>query len=104
MVSELSGNTHRIYTANILIFNSEPQIRHEWVCKSEVTFGNIDLNIAKELAKDPEPYLHSGAYELTAMSGSFITAINGSFHVVQGLDIHGICQRMIEGGKKLGWI
>ena len=104
MVQELSDSTHRIYSANIVVFNASPVIREEWVCKAEVTFGKIDLEIIKEFAKDPEPYLHSGAYELSAMSGSFITSINGSFHVVQGLDMHGICQKLIEGSKKLGWI
>ena len=104
MVSELAGNTHTIYTANIVVFNAEPLIRYEWVEKGDVTFGKIDPEIIKEFAKTPEPYIHSGGYEISATSGSFITSINGSFHVVQGLDIHGICLRLIEGGKKLGWI
>ena len=62
MVSELSGNTHTIYTANIVVFNAEPLIRYEWVEKGDVTFGKIEPETIKEFAKDPEPYLHSGAY------------------------------------------
>ena len=60
-----------------------------------MTFGKIDPLIIKEFAKEPEPYLHSGAYEVCALSGSFITSINGSFHVVQGLDMHQICNKLI---------
>jgi predicted house-cleaning NTP pyrophosphatase (Maf/HAM1 superfamily) len=43
MIQGLSGQTHRIYTANIVVFNCEPNIKYEWVGKSEVTFGEIDL-------------------------------------------------------------
>ena len=51
MVQGLAGNTHRIYTANIVVFNAEPIIKYEWVSKAEVTFGNVDLSIIKEFAK-----------------------------------------------------
>jgi predicted house-cleaning NTP pyrophosphatase (Maf/HAM1 superfamily) len=105
MVTELADKVHRIYTANIVVFNSNgPLIRHEWVSKAEVTFGKIPPEVIKEFAKEKEPYIHSGGYEVGAISGSFITSINGSYHVVQGLDIHGICLRLIEGGRQLGWI
>ena len=104
MIQELAGNTHRIYTANILVFNSEPQIFYEWVSRAEVTFGPIDPHIIQEFAKTPEPYLHSGGYEVASISGSFISSINGSYHTVQGLDIHELCLKLIEGSKKLGWI
>jgi septum formation protein len=104
MVTGLADDTHRLYTANIVVFNTSPLIRHEWVSRAEVTFGKIDPEIIKEFAKEPEPYLHSGAYEVSAISGSFITSIEGSYHAVQGLDIHGICLKLIEGGRQLGWI
>lgn len=47
MIQELSGNTHRVYTANIVVFNSQPAIRYEWVSKGEVTFGHIDNDIIR---------------------------------------------------------
>lgn len=103
MVQELSGNTHRIYTANIIVFNAKPLIRYEWVTRAEVTFGKITPDILKEFAKEAEPYRHSGGYEVSAISGSFITRIEGNYHAVQGLDIHELCQKLIEGGKKLEW-
>lgn len=51
MVQGLSGNTHRVYTANILVLNADPIIKYEWVTRSEVTFGDIDIEIIKEFAK-----------------------------------------------------
>ena len=75
-----------MYTANIVVLNAKPLIREEWVSKAEVTFGKVSTDIIKEFAKLPEPYRHSGGYELSAISGSFITSLNGSFHAVQGLD------------------
>lgn len=47
MIQELSGNTHRVYTANIVVFNSEPVTRYEWVSKGEVTFGDISIDIIR---------------------------------------------------------
>jgi septum formation protein len=68
-----------------------------------VTFGKIPEEVIAEFAKHPEPYRHSGGYELTAMSGSFLKSINGSHSAVQGLDMYEICSKIIEGGKKLSW-
>lgn len=38
----------------------------------KVTFGDIPIESLKAFAKTDEPYIHSGGYELTAISGSFI--------------------------------
>jgi len=60
--------------------------------------------VIKVFAKQPEPYRHSGAYELSAMSGSFLKEIRGSHSAVQGLDMYQVCCRITEGAKKAGWI
>ena len=41
MVRGLSECTHRVYTANIVVFNASPPIRQEWVSRAEVTFGRV---------------------------------------------------------------
>jgi predicted house-cleaning NTP pyrophosphatase (Maf/HAM1 superfamily) len=69
-----------------------------------VTFGDIPLEVIKVFAKQPEPYKHSGGYELTALSGSFLQQIKGSHSAVQGLDMYQLCRRITEGAKKGGWI
>jgi septum formation protein len=106
MVKDLANSTHRVYTAHTIVFNSAkyPQgYRQEWVERAEVTFGDIPQNVLEFFAKEPEPYRHSGGYELTAMSGSFLKSINGSHSAVQGLDMHAVCVRIIDGGRHLGW-
>lgn len=106
MVTALAGNTHRIYTAHTVLFNGKKHgewVKEEWVTSAEVTFGEIPPEVIAEFAKQPEPYLHSGGYELTAMSGGFLKSINGSHSAVQGLDMHEICWSLIRGGKKLQW-
>jgi predicted house-cleaning NTP pyrophosphatase (Maf/HAM1 superfamily) len=60
--------------------------------------------VIEVFAKEPEPYRHSGAYELTAMSGSFLKEIKGSHSAVQGLDMHELCKRIIEGSRAAGWL
>ena len=72
MMGSLANKTHQAYTAHIVTFNTEPQIKYEWVTKADVTFGEIPIAALEEFAKTPEPYIHSGGYELTAISGSFI--------------------------------
>jgi septum formation protein len=97
MMGSLSNSTHRVYTAHAVVFNPDkyPQFRKEWVAKAEVTFGQIPPNVLQFFAKDTEPYKHSGGYELTAMSGSFLKAINGSHSAVQGLDMHEVCRAIV---------
>ena len=104
MMGGLSNKTHQAYTAHVVIFNVEPQIRYEWVTKADVTFGDIPTVALEAFAKTPEPYIHSGGYELTAISGSFIKEINGSHTAVQGLDMHQLCHNIIKGAKEAKWI
>lgn len=104
MAQGLANSEHRVYTAHILVFNTEPKIRYEWVERAEVTYGEVPLEVLKEFAKQPEPYRHSGGYELTALSGAFLKSINGSHTAVQGLDMYALCHRIIEGSRKAGWI
>lgn len=104
MMSSLSNKTHQTLTAHIIVFNTEPQIRYEWVTGADVTFGEIPLEVLQAYAKTPESYSHSGGYELTAVSGSFIKSINGSFTSVQGLDTHELGIKIIEGAKQAKWI
>ncbi len=73
------------------------------MAKAEVTFGEIPNNVLEFFAKEPEPYRHSGGYELTAMSGSFLKSINGSHSAVQGLDMHEVCRAIVEGGREQQW-
>ena len=70
----------------------------------QVTFGDIPIEAIEAYAKTEEPYIHSGGYELTREAGSFIKAISGSMTSIQGLDVYGVCHKIVEGSKKLGWI
>ena len=69
------------------------------MAKAEVTFGSIEESVLDHFSNEPEPYRHSGGYELTAMSGSFLKQINGSHSAVQGLDMYELCCRIVKGGK-----
>lgn len=104
MMSSLANKTHHVYTAHCLLFNTEPMITYEWVGTAAVTFGDVPLECFKEYSKLDEPYIHSGGYELTAVSGSFLKEINGSHTLVQGLDIYELCNKIIEGSRKAKWL
>ena len=70
----------------------------------QVTFGDIPIEAIEAYAKTEEPYIHSGGYELTGEAASFIKSISGSMTSIQGLDVYGVCHKIVEGSKKLGWI
>ena len=53
MGQTLSNEQHRVYTAHIVVFNTDPVIRYEWVARAEVTFGDVPLEVLKEFAKQP---------------------------------------------------
>ena len=103
-MSSLANQTHQAYTAHVLIFNTEPLIKYEWVTHADVTFGDVPLECFEAFSETEEPYIHSGGYELTAMSGSFIKSINGSFTTVQGLDMYELCKKIIDGVKQAHWL
>lgn len=104
MMSSLCNKTHSAYTAHIIVFNTKPLIRYEWVTKADVTFGDVPNICFEEFAKTDEPYIHSGGYELTAISGSFIKEVNGSHTAIQGLDMYEVCRHIIKGAKEAKWI
>lgn len=104
MMGGLANQTHQAYTAHIITFNTEPVIQFEWVAQADVTFGDVPIQCLEEFAKTPEPYIHSGGYELTAISGSFLKEIKGSHTAVQGLDMYQLCLNIIKGAKQAKWI
>lgn len=104
MMGKLANKTHQAYTAHSVTFNTQPLIQYEWVTRADVTFGDIPRECLEEFAKTPEPYIHSGGYELSAVSGSFIKEIKGSHSAVQGLDMHELCVQIIKGAKAAKWV
>jgi predicted house-cleaning NTP pyrophosphatase (Maf/HAM1 superfamily) len=70
----------------------------------QVSFGEIPIEAIEAYAKTEDPYIHSGGYELTGEAASFIKTLSGSMTAIQGLDVFGVCSKIVEGSKKLGWI
>jgi predicted house-cleaning NTP pyrophosphatase (Maf/HAM1 superfamily) len=64
MLSSLSNETHQCFSAHILTFNTDPEIKYEWVTKSDVTFGKIPLECLTSYSETSDPYIHSGGYDL----------------------------------------
>lgn len=62
MMSALANQTHQAYTAHVIVFNTEPQIKFEWVTKADVTFGDVPVECFEAFSETDEPYIHSGGY------------------------------------------
>lgn len=43
MMGSLANKTHQAYTAHTIVFNTEPQIKFEWVAKADVAFGDVPI-------------------------------------------------------------
>lgn len=55
----------------------------------------MPIEAIEAYARTGQPYIHSGGYELTGMAGSFIKQTSGSMTAIQGIDVYGVCQKII---------
>ena len=61
----------------------------------KVTFGDVPIEAIEAYARTGQPYIHSGGYELTGMAGSFIKGTSGSMTAIQGIDVYGVCLKIV---------
>ena len=86
MLRLLSGRTHRVMTAFVLI-DEESQIRANQIVTSSVTFKPLsDLQIHAYLATG-ESFDKAGAYAVQGLGASLVERIEGSYTNVVGLPI-----------------
>jgi septum formation protein len=86
MLRLLSGRTHRVITA-FLLLDEENQVRAKQMVSSSVTFKSLsDMQIHEYLATG-EPFDKAGAYAVQGLGASLVERIEGSYTNVVGLPI-----------------
>ncbi len=83
MLSQLSGQTHQVYTAVSL----RGQYHRQILSVTEVTFKNISEQEMLAYWATGEPKDKAGAYAIQGVGAMFVEAISGSFSGVVGLPI-----------------
>lgn len=85
MLECLSGNTHEVRTAVVLVAS---QRSIERVSLSHVTFCKLSKNDIQEYCLSGEPMGKAGAYGIQGRAGMFVQHLSGSYTGVMGLPMY----------------
>jgi septum formation protein len=97
MLRLLSGHTHRVMTAFVLL-DPNSQVYASQVVTSQVTFKPLaDAQIQEYLATG-EPFDKAGAYAVQGLGGSFIERVDGSYNNVVGLPLDEVLEVLRSAG------
>ena len=90
MLRSLSGRTHEVYSAAILVQSGRPT--RECLNISRVTFAELDLDWIEAYCDTGDPMDKAGAYGVQGRAAEKISRIEGSFSGVMGLPLYETCQ------------
>ena len=85
MLRTLSGRTHEVYSAVVVIPRTGPAL--ESLNITRVTFANMDDAWIKSYCATGEPLDKAGSYAMQGLAAEHITAIEGSPSSVMGLHL-----------------
>ena len=87
MLSDLSDNTHEVYTG-IAVINTETQeVSTEYVC-TEVKFSKLSEKEINSYIETGEPFDKAGAYGIQGAASLFVEEIKGCYYSVVGLPVN----------------
>lgn len=89
MLSELSGNTHQVYTGVCVLF---PDGGKEcFSVSTEVTFAKMSDEEIRGYIDSGEPFGKAGSYAIQGLGAQFVKGINGDYANVVGLPVQALC-------------
>lgn len=97
MLTQLSGKTHRVYSAISL----RGREHHQAVSITEVTFRHLTAQEMLAYWHGGEPVDKAGAYAIQGMGGVFVESIKGSFSGVVGLPLFETAELLSRQGIEL---
>jgi septum formation protein len=86
MLSRLSGRTHRVLTAVVLVAPDDT-LHVDEVVTSRVCFREMDAHEIEAYVATREPFDKAGAYAVQGIGGGFVESIRGSYSSVVGLPL-----------------
>jgi septum formation protein len=87
MLSDLSGNTHEVYTGIALINTETQEISTEYVC-TEVKFSKLSEEEIKSYIETGESFDKAGAYGIQGAASLFVEELKGCYYSVVGLPVN----------------
>lgn len=83
-LTQLSGNTHYVYTAIAIYYKNRTIVDY---AKSKVTFKELSAKEIEEYIKTKEPMDKAGAYGIQGYGSQFIEKISGCYFNVMGFPV-----------------
>ena len=92
MLTELSGQTHRVLTAVAVAYGANSKKRLQLVSESKVTFDKLSKAQIAEYVASGEPMGKAGSYAVQGRAAMFIRHISGSYSGIMGLPLYETAQ------------
>ena len=92
MLTELSGQTHRVLTAVAVAYGANGKNRLQLVSESKVTFDNLSKAQIAAYVASGEPMGKAGSYAVQGRAAVFISHISGSYSGIMGLPLYEAAQ------------
>lgn len=97
MLTELSGNTHYVYSA-ITLYNNLSKVMLQDYVRTKVTFSNITKDEIISYVESKEPMDKAGAYGIQGNGALFVENIEGCYYSVVGLPLNRLKKMLREMG------
>lgn len=95
ILGQLSGRSHRVYTAICLLGDSDEDSQ---VVMTEVSFVELSEDTCRAYLATEEPWDKAGAYGIQGLGGAFVGEIHGSYSNVVGLPLAETWQMLRQRG------
>ena len=95
MLTALSGSTHEVLTAVVVI---DGQSIRQALSVSRVDFMPLDAETIERYIASGEPFDKAGGYGIQGHAGIFVTGIQGSYTGIMGLPVHETGELLIPSG------
>ena len=92
MLTELSGQTHRVLTAVAVAYGANSKKRLQLVSESKVTFDKLSKAQIAEYVASGEPMGKAGSYAVQGRAAIFIRHISGGYSGIMGLPLYETAQ------------
>ncbi len=100
MLSDLSGNTHEVYSGVAVINTETQEISTEFV-RTEVKFSKLSEEEINNYIETGEPFDKAGAYGIQGAAAIFVEEIKGCYYNVVGLPVNKLYYMLREMGVNL---
>ena len=100
MLSDLSGNTHEVYTGIAVMNTQTLDINTDYVC-TEVKFSKLSTSEINNYIETGEPLDMAGAYGIQGGASLFVKELKGCYYSVVGLPVNKLYFMLREMGVNL---